>query len=126
MKNLKTKFLNILIVLLIFSNCKENEKIEVDPAEPEKTRHLTECLKNRLEKDTGVVRVEMILRQPIGGDFHYWVKTDWEDENEFIFNNICDTVCYKPGWGVWSDIYGLDESCKELYLNEEWIVVWKK
>ena len=107
----------------------EEEEEEEETMDPDTTDYMTKCLKLLVENDTSDFGIYNILRHEVEDESHYWIVTGWADVDEYIVNEVCDTICYRPGWGWNQDIgdkHGFTVDCKDHYANHEWSLVWPK
>lgn len=106
------KTLSILILFLIFSNCKHEDGM-ISP-------ELPNCIENILADPKISESLKSISAQNVKGNIHYWLSTGvtQSDGVEFVVNSQCDTVCYYCGecWPA---------ECTNWYI-ESWQVIWKK
>jgi hypothetical protein len=121
----------VMYSIIMVSQACNKEMVKDIPDEPEDTEQdtfvLAPCIKKLIQIDTNQFGLCYVFAQKIEQETHYWMNTCWADVNEFILNENCDTVCYRPGW-FWEqeigDRFGFDESCQDKYFTQIWTRVW--
>jgi hypothetical protein len=51
---------------------------------------------------------------------YYWLKTNWEDETEYILTEECDIFCTYYGWT------GFNDGCLPEFRDSTWAIAWQK
>lgn len=83
--------------------------------------NLPPCIREIVRDDAQDGKIKTVQAQVVDGELHFWINTDarHHDGNEIIVNSNCQTVCGYCG----ECVQGI---CADLYIYDEWEIVWEK
>ena len=108
----------------------DNDEVEVE-IEVDSFKYLTPCLIDIVTDYSSYVlndtipmnddyELEQIISMQVDSVTYYWLKTDKEDETEYVLTGECELFCAYGGWT------GFEDACLSEFKERIWTLTWER